>query len=509
MRHLLAASLLCLLCPLGATPARAQDTSAVTSALRVGRLELDLPASWKRVPSPSPKAVRVSAGPGVELLLLGISRYAPGEDLAGALNRFAAQVTRGWAAERQLPPERGATAAGFAFALRGRLGRRGEERRVILTAAVAIGGGYQALVLTARDPQRFSAAAPALVRALQGARVRFPLSELPAAQRGAERAFLHLRYALPPALRAVELKDAPRNRAAFTLRVALPEGAAWDVPILLDLQPFVPDDTGAALSTWLDDSRLGVQRREGTSRARTAQADRRLARGLQLSRLVVEDRGPQGWLARRAGLVALGSGWSLFVGAAVGDSDPFWKRLKAPQREALGRALGEQVLPRLTELAASVGWGAAPKARPDLVQRLQKKARYRYRTEFLSSGEFSFSSTRTILWTFASDGTCTYEQKGFSAFLDTTPDAYGTPRNSSGTLSKDAESLGKPRFEVVSLGEECYLVVRAPRSFGRLHRLEFDKVGDYGASKGFVGLAIDGRIEGSYYSGDDYGYRKD
>ena len=139
----------------------------------------------------------------------------------------------------------------------------------------------------------------------------------------------------------------------------------------------------------------------------------------------------------------------------------------------------------------------------------KRKGSYRYRSEVLSAGEFSFSSTKTIRWTFASDGTCSYEHEGFSAYLDMTPDAYGTPRNNSGGQSEDAASRGAPRFSVVSQGEACYLVVRAPRAFGRLHRLEFDKVGSFGASKDFRGLAIDGRIEGSYYSGDDYDFRKD
>ena len=503
------------------TSAQDSSLSPVTSSFAHARLELQLPADWKLRASDAPgSAAAPRIAPGAyaqqaEVIVSNLGRYPAGGGLQAALAQVTKRLEQGSKVERTMPLQRRATLEGFPIVIGGSQSVSPEgQRKLRLSFAIAVGSGLQIVSLVASSEEAFAAVGKILADAVERARVRFPPRKGPLATlAGPERAVLHLRHRVPPALLERKVKEEPApNRALLTQQVRLPGGKSWGVAVVVDLQPFVPEDCAGALRRFLYDAELETDQRQGSAAKVIEQGDFRLPDGLQVSGLVLEDRAQGGWLARRAGFVVLGPGWSLFVGAAIGDSKLFWSSLETrAQRDALGAALTRAVLPRLHALARSVRWGEAPKLRPELVQRLRAKGSYSYRREFSgsTSADFSLSTTNTIRWTFAKDGSCAFESSGSSHVLDTTPDARGRPAGSGLHGDERSVSKGKPRYQVIGQGGATYLLVRAPRGFARLHTIEFDKVGSFGASKDFKGLAIDGRIEGRYYSGNDYRFRKD
>ncbi|MGE0712935.1 MAG: hypothetical protein AB7N76_04140 [Planctomycetota bacterium] len=499
--------------------ARAQEGVAPsTSALRFGRLELDLPAGWTvAAPEAGPGGERVRQLEAPEqrgraaVLLLNVTAYE-GRSLEQGLRAVEAQLERGRRLLQELPlREGGTTREGFPVVVHGARSADAQgKQRLSLSFAVAVGSGFQVVTLLASSTEAFKALGGPVGVLVETARVRFPDTRdpVPAPPRGvAPTALAHLRVVVPGGLQPLKREDdQPTNLLRFQRSVLVGGKRTVPIEVRVDLQPFVPQDTRALLDRWLALD-PALTRPKGAETHVLRHQDARLPSGLQLAAGLYEDRVASGWCGRRVGCVVLGPGWSLWAGAAIGEGK-VWQGLDGAQRKTIGDALLADVLPALWALATTVAWTETPQDRPDLAKRLIEKKAYRWRQTSRSiSADFSFYSSQKVEWAFFPDQTCTRATDGFTSFSSTSPGPAGTTQTAQTFLTDGKPATGRPRFLVVGVGAETWLVVRHG-GLGRMHLLELDKQGSYGSSKSFKGLAIDGLIEGVYEDGDKYRFRK-
>lgn len=469
----LLAGLLCLLAP----PALADD-------LRHDRLVVPVPAGWTVDDAPPHKALvpaHTSGGEAAVVVLRSVE--SQGRPLAQGLGQALKTLIRG---HRQVKP--GALPAqvrsqfGIPIVARSLSSRDSRGLRRWTTGfAFAAGSRHQVVAITASTPAALEATLKALRPSLAAARVVFPRAKAkPGRIVGPARreALLHLSWRRPATL--TRRASLFRNERRFHHLVRIGGGLVWKVPVHLDLQARRPADTRQRLRRWLMVARFGIDHARGATPKVVRHQDVQLASGVQISELHVRELAQGGEVSRRIGFAVLGRGWSLLIGSGLGQSRDL-RRLNAVQRELLEKAFQGAIRNLLWAIACSVRWGKAPAPRADLFKKLVAKKTYEYRLRSVATqGETSSEEVRFVRWTFKPDGSCWIE------------------RHRPGVLPGTGRRV-QARFSV--LGKPGWIRVAYADGRTTLHPVEFDKRGSYGRSKGFVGLAIDGTIEGRYHRG--------
>lgn len=312
---------------------------------------------------------------------------------------------------------------------------------------------------------------------------------------------------------ASSAKATAPNRARWDAPQVVLGARAWvpvSFPALLEAQPSSPLFLRAALRRWSTAAReaLGRQLEKDARVVVTGEADfvfpdgtpgastilDEVAGGRVVGRLVAHARAtPKGALLMATSTGPDADGWK----AAPAGTPPerLWERL-----DDVGQALLAVALH-----ASPTEWPAIDEA---AAARLAAKGTWSYSTRWSHvSGSFPSAFTASgsshETWTFRADGTCTLESDdfmGFSAQHESAAPGHAGQLGGVSTGLLDEPAGRRERRWEVRAGAPALLVLHAPDGLVSAHALEFERAGTYG-KQSFTGLAIDGRVEGSYSSG--------
>jgi hypothetical protein len=288
---------------------------------------------------------------------------------------------------------------------------------------------------------------------------------------------------------------------------------AGTAPVVFELRLGRIDDPRAALESWLVGRfkpLAGGERGEVEGREEKKFTREGLASGGELARLRLFERRP-GFLSAKTpammdGYLRFGDGLMLFAGTE-------YERAPADGEEEVRAAFGAFEKLFEGELRAVVT-GAKfelPPVQARWMDFLKKKKNFRYSYEGSvqsagPGGDASFVSARRSNWTFSADDTCELAIENYAGvngqWIDPTSplDVKGVFSGSEGSDLRARSS----RFEVRGRGEkDLWIVVYHKSGASSFHRFEPDAQGEFGKFKP-RGIAIDGKIEGSYSRGKGY-----
>ncbi len=128
--------------------------------------------------------------------------------------------------------------------------------------------------------------------------------------------------------------------------------------------------------------------------------------------------------------------------------------------------------------------------------------RYSYDSQIGSMAGVYGITVRNISWDFSRDGTCVVKSSdfsgmGFSVYSVTNPDRY---LGGSHDSNREDGDLKSPYFVLGRGPSELWIILRPRNGMGTFHRLNPFAEGKFG-EQAIKGVAIDGRIEGTYTKG--------
>lgn len=485
--------------------------TAYAETVRYERLEFEIPAGWRAAPIDSKGRWR-DLQPPAEFKDKALVRiFAPlsleNKGLEKKLAETAAPFDEGWTRIASVPSKLHISPGGAPIAIRGGLSKDAKGTKAYrLFFGVSAGELMQVILFASIDEATYKALSPKVIAMVWTSQVRFPLGTmektkaLDAEKTSRELSMYKLRLRLPE---RIEEKD-KLGLGSQNFKWQHKASKNFEARLRLDLHEGYPENSVAFLIRWLRGSDFGFDRYKSDKGVFSNYQDLSLKSGLRVSFIVLKDKVQRSgnFYVFQAALLVYGPGWCLSIGGAISRAGRY---ARFSQDEAM-HCFNTEILPTLRAIMRSVRWSkGAPRARPDLFKRLVTKKRYTYRSTHLSTGwGSSSSSSDSELWTFFADGRCKIESSYFGNYLPTP----GLSSGRSTTILADDKKRGT-RFKVVELDKKMFLWVTRADGRYSIHSLEFNKKGSYGSSKNFVGLAIDGQIEGIYSSTLRTAFRED
>ena len=485
-----------------------------------GRLRLDLPPGWE--PEKIPKGQKVASVTVIPKSHAQVARfqlYQPvslGDGLLPELvAKTIASVDQGRTNAERIPLGRGGwfnAESGLSIhAAAQKSSDANGVQRIAIVWGLAVGEHFHRFVLLCTDPK----ALPQLLGSAQGmllkVRYGFPLDSgvepLPGEPTRGQ--LLQATYSIPAGISLdaqTTVSDVLWHRT-----VVFAEKASRAIPFRLRLHSGNPSNARRLLSHWLLATDWGIKPTPGSTHAVLTYNDFHAEGSLPLTMIVLQVSKGETPVDKRLGFLVHGRGWSVLIGVAhdlspYSYSKPEWKeQFEAERKLSITRAY---------TIASSVRIPKVDfKPRPDVDEFLVQKRKHTWRYEMTyRSGATSTYLEKYVNWNFFPDRSCTVERNSFlgSSSLASDP-STGVPTiggTSTLTYEKGQGPRGKELFMSFEWKGGLYLLVTPKTGLNSIHSLELEAKGSFGDSKDFVGVAIDGRIEGEYSTGNDFKFRQ-
>lgn len=496
-----------------ASPAQAGD-------FNYGWIKLKLPDDWKAEPVPEGKQAQVlNVIPGGHEATARFQLYQPArlgdETLPDLLAKMIKACDEGRKVTQRIPLENGGwfnaeCGTPILAAAQKSTDAQGNER-IAIAWNLSLGSHLYRFLLLSTDPK----ALPKLLGTVQNALLKldyeFPLDGgvKPLAGTPTRSQMLQATYVVPHGISL----DAQTSVSDVLWRrtVVFNDKVSRSIPFRVRLHSGNPSNTRRLLEHWLLAADWGIKPTKGSSYEITKYADFRCEGSLPITMLILQVKKGEQLVDKRLGFLVHGRGWSFLIGVAhdlspYSYAKPEWKESFDAERKLS--------LIRAYTIASSVRLPTVQfKPRPDVDQRLieKKKHSWRYEVNYIS-GATSTYLEKHVYWNFFPDRSCTIERNSFlgSSSLAADP-STGVPTiggTSTLTYQKGQGPKGKSLFMSFEWGGGLYLLLTPKSGLNSIHTLELAAKGSFGDSKDFVGMAIDGRIEGEYSTGNGHKFRQ-
>jgi hypothetical protein len=488
--------------------------------VQVGRIKLTLPEGWKPEPIPEGKQAQflniIPAGHEKTARLQLFPPIRLEDDVLPKLVRVTIKACdEGRKILQRVPLERGGwfnAECGLPInaAAQKSVDAQGNERMAVVWG-VAAGDYFHRILLLATDPKSLPQLLGAVQTALLKLSYEFPLDggvkPLPGTPTRAS--LLQATYVIPHGISL----DAQTNVSdvLWHRSVVFSEKASRAIPFRIRLHSGNPSNARRLLVHWLLATDWGIKPTKGSTYKVQTYNDFRCEGSLPITMVILQVNKGERPVDKRLGFLVHGRGWSVMIGVAH-DLAPYSYAKPEWEQQFAGEL--KLSLTRAYTIASSVRLPVvALKPRPDVDQFLAQKKEHRWRYEMTySSGATSTYLEKYVNWTFFPDRSCTVERNSFlgSSSLAADP-STGVPTiggMSTLTYEKGKEPSGKGHYMAFQWQNGLYLLVTPPSGLNSIHSLELQAKGSFGDSKDFVGVAIDGRIEGKYSTGNDFKFRE-
>jgi len=494
-------------------PAQAEE-------IQFGRLRLKLPSGWEPQTTPEgQKVASVTVIPKSHERSARFQLYQPVKLGDGLLPEMVAKtitaVDQGRTSVERIPLERG----GWFTAESGLLVYTAAQKstdakgiqRVAIVWGLAVGEHLHRFVLLCTDPKALPQLLGRVQELLLKIKFEFPLDggmpPLPGQTTSGQ--LLQATYSIPHGISLdaqTTVSDVLWHRT-----VVFGEKASRAIPFRLRLHSGNPSNARRLLTHWLLATDWGIKPTKGSTHAVLNYNDFRAQGSLPITMIVLQVSKGETPVDKRLGFLVHGQGWSVLIGVAhdlgpYSYGKPEWKeKFEAERKLSLARAYNIASSVKIPKVSV--------KPRPDVDEFLVQKRKHTWRYEMTySSGATSTYLEKYVYWNFHSDRSCTIERNSFlgSSSLASDP-STGVPTiggTSTLTYQKGQGPQGKELFMSFEWNQGLYLLVTPKTGLNTIHSLELQAKGSFGDSKDFVGVAIDGRIEGEYSTGNDFKFRQ-
>lgn len=497
-----------------ALPAQAEELS-------FGRLRFEFPPGWELVPPGAAKSA-----PGAPLIVTPLAHkntaqlqvFQPTKledrQLVGQVGGTLDSVDQGRQIVGRVPLKNGGwftTKEGvpvLAGAQKSKDAKGGE--RIAIVWGLAAGDHLYRFLLMCVDPKALPKLLAEFEQTVLKIRVVFPVDAGAPPMEGTptRASLLHASYSIPGGL-SLDSHTAS-NDALWHKTVVFSETVSRSIPFRVHLHSGTPSNARRLLVHWLLAADWSIKPTKGAVHKVLLQRDIAPQGSLPVSMVVVEVSKDGKVIDKRLGYLVHGKGWTVLVGAAHDMSKYKW--LKEEWKEQFNQERTKSLI-RAYAIASSV---KIPKVkltpRPDLDELLVNKKEHRWRWELNhTSGATTTYVEKHVYWSFFPDRSCNVDRNFFlgSSSLAQDP-STGIPTiggMSTLTYEKGKGPQGRSLFMSFEWNKSAYLLVTPTSGLSSIHSLEPKAKGSFGDSKDFVGVAIDGRIEGEYSTGNDHKFR--